>query len=200
MQWVLYLLKSLNIYALLTVVKKENRRAMRIFFSIIIILFIGCFTEANGQSALVKLNSGDSIESYITSIDSLRLHTLDSSYLLSNLQEVVFHKQKGKNIHLYYELAEAGVKVRFDESKQFPQLDPLQVKVKRDPLSLLKENLNDYRKAQEIGAGLQLAGVVLGATGLFFDSDAIATVGLGIAVGGLIYEISSGRHLSHLEY
>lgn len=172
---------------------------MRILFSIAFIV-LSSVNIVSAQQALIKFDRGDSTEAYVTSIDSLKLNSLDSSYLLSDIQEVVFHKQKGKDIHLYYELAEAGVNVRFDEEISFATIDPSQVQKQRDPLSQLKGSLNEYRKSQQIGAGLQLAGVILGATGVLFESNAIAGIGLGVLAGGLVYEISASRHLSHLEY
>ncbi|MGK7391161.1 MAG: hypothetical protein ACNS60_12470 [Candidatus Cyclobacteriaceae bacterium M2_1C_046] len=169
---------------------------MRIFLFLILITISNA---AIAQQALLKFKTGETVETYITSIDSVRLNTVDTSFFLSEINEVVFHEEKGKDIHLYYELEDAGVEVNFDEEISFT-LDPVQLQQQRDPLSRLKSSLNEYRKAQQIGSGLQLAGVLLGATGVLFDSNAIAGVGLGVLVGGLVYEISASRHLSHLEY
>ena len=172
---------------------------MRIIIIILSIIVLSCQSSL-AQQALVKLQNGDSTEAYITSIDSTYLYTSDTNYILSDIEDVIFHKQKGRDIHLYYELADAGVNVHFDEEITFTEIGPSHLELQKDPLAQFKLSMNEYRKAHQIGAGLQLAGVLLGATGVLFNSGVIGGIGVGILAGGLVYEINASRHLNHLEY
>lgn len=155
-------------------------------------LFVTSFATVSAQQALLKLNSGTSQQVYITDVDSLYLTTSKGIYELDDIEEVVFNKKKGRQIDLYYTLEDAGLKIRFDENLQLTNLKPPQLNGYAD--EQLRNKFKKYKKAHQLGTGLQFAGVLLAVVALLTEDNSFAYAGAATSIAGLAIEIgASGK-------
>lgn len=160
--------------------------------SLTLLFCLSLFTT-QAQQAMLKFKSGTAQEAYITAIDSVKLTTSEGDIPFRQLQEVSFPNRKGRHEHLYFELNRAGVNVSFDKDLKLTVLRPPYGNSPADELAQFKDSFREYKKAHQVGAGLQLAGIMLGAIGLVIESDGVIYAGMTSAAAGLIVELSAAN-------
>ena len=153
-----------------------------------------CFT-VNAQQALLKFKNGSTQDVYVLNIDSLYITTSGGQFSLQDIEEASFPERRGRDEHLYFELSNAGVIVQFDKTLILEAIQPPLGDSPQDQIIQLKRSLAEYQKTQQLGVGLQLAGVMLGVIGMITEEKAIMYTGMVTAGTGLVFHLSASRKL-----
>ena len=157
--------------------------------------FCSLLFTTQAQQALLKFKNGTNQEAFITDIDSVKLTTSEGEFNLNELQEVSFPNRKGREEHLYFELSRAGVNVRFDKELDLTVLRPPYGDTPADELAQFKDSFREYNRDHQLGSGLQLAGIMLGAIGVIIESNGVIYAGMTTAAAGLIIDLGAGNRM-----
>lgn len=164
-----------------------------------VLLTAGIFTT-QAQQAFIKFKDATEQQLYITEVDSIYLSTSKGVYPLNEIEEVAFGRRRGKDEHLYYQLSNAAIKVRFDSTIKFTTVEPVLNDAPEDELTQFRKSFQEYKKANQLAAGLQFSGLMLGVIGLLIEEDALIYTGAAASGAGLVLKIRANHHAEYEEY